>query len=108
MQLREQRFKNMWPARQRAALNSLPSALQPHYQKPLQSAFEDLTIQVLEAARVVRSRCLEVNSMVLSYIRGLDSAQRKTCTASARAAILVHQFNKSKCSVEQLAICGAD
>ena len=43
--------------------------------RPISAVCEDLTIQVLEAGRVVRSRRLEVNSMVLSYIRGLDSAQ---------------------------------
>ena len=66
-------------------------------ERPLLALCDDLTIQVLEEARVVRSRHLEalqtpaatsgkdaaegrkilseVNSMVLSYIRGLDSAQ---------------------------------
>ena len=35
-------------------------------------------------------------------------SNRSTCTASARAAILVHQFNEFNCSVEQPAIRGAD
>ena len=41
---------------------------------------------------------------------GMARILRKTvtCTASARAAILVHQFNEFKCSVEQPAIRGAD